>query len=297
MNCITLILMGVLTQMQVSTDPPAYSRGILKGIDIPTPSFAASIPEDELKDLSWIHFAVPDFVILSIDKQQGLYLSQNIQLFKTWILDRWGLDNLVFSKPVFVVCVPNKDLMSKLFQLKSSYSEVRMKNDKIDSIVLWLVLDAPPPDVIPNSLTIPVLEEFKQASQWEMPFWVSRGMAMLNKTTTKIREDIKYLSGIKTPLDIDAIVNMTEEKFKKLPEEQRKMIDKQCAVLTLLIRKEYGQDKLHLFLKDNSLEELGFKNRKQFEGIVHRYYQNLMSDVVNNVTPDQYLDIKRKEVY
>lgn len=261
---------------------------------------ASTSANSDIQNLVWNKWDTKNFVILSLDKSQGEYLFNNIELMKEWSLHRWGVPGKFdFSAPCKILCVPNRSLMKKLFHLDRSYAEVRFQDGKIKESVLWLVLDdLSPAETIPAALTVVCLREFEQIYKQQIGFWAHRGMAVLNGTPNQIKHDIGTL---KEELQQDSemffgkgLFETTEETWRTYDTEKKNLFDKESAVLCLLIRKEFGQDSFWKMATKDDLQILGFKDYAEFDTIFKKYVQNLVSDVSVNKTPISYLQINAK---
>lgn len=266
------------------------------------PHPAGSAPTDpSIQNLVWNKWDTTNFTILSIDEAQGKYLFENIEQMKKWALTRWGLPDIKFSAQCKVLCVPNKDLMKKLFRLENSQGEIRRNQDgSLSLTVLWLVLDGKPAEVIPPSLTMVCLAELEQSQRMRVPFWAVRGMSALNGTLPQIRNDLSALGGHLGKDDRmyfgTKLFAMTEDEWKKSDGELRMLYDRQAAALCLLLRKEFGQNNFHKFMSTNSSEQdlnnvYGFRGYDEFNRTFERYMLNLSRDIQGSRTPDDYLQI------
>jgi hypothetical protein len=80
------------------------------------------------------------------------------------------------------------------------------------------------------------------------------------------------------------------------------LYDQSALVFCLLLRKEFGQDAVHWFLKKSSdagpeaalKEVLGFDGYATFDRTFKRYMLDLTKDVQDQKTPDSYLQIIEK---
>lgn len=161
--------------------------------EIISPVGAAAPTDPALKDLAWNRYTTKSFVIMSIDDAQGKWMSGNMELVKSWCLERWGFPDFQFTKECRVFCVPNKALLKKLFNLDDSKAEIRQTNGKIEISAMWLVLDDKPSRVIPPQLTKICFAEFEQKHNVTIPFFAKNGMALLNGTIPDIRGHIVSL--------------------------------------------------------------------------------------------------------
>jgi len=261
------------------------------GVDVPT--------DPELKNLQWNRYAAENFSILSIDDAQGKWLSENMDKIRSWCLTRWGFPESKFTKECRVFCVPNKALLKKLFSLEQSKVEVRK-----DMTVMWLVLDDKPARTIPPQLTHICLTEFEAKHNVVIGWWFKRGSAQLNGTIPDIRQSVAALDDMlkkDRPIFVsEKMFTMTEEDYNKESAANKKIFDQQAVALCIMLRKEFGEAKLQGFLrissKNNSQDVLkvvyGFSGYGHFDKQYIRFMRDLTYDVLNNKTPDSYLEIR-----
>lgn len=279
---------------------PAFGQEMVSHLDIPVPSGQKAPVDPEIQNLVWNKWDTPNFIILSLDKQQGRYLYENIELMKKWASNRWGLPDVKFSSECKVLCVPNRELMKKLFRLDNSYGEVRRKDGKITISVLWLVLDGKPAELIPSALTEACVSEYEQSIGNKCGWWFHRGSSILNQTLPQIRGQIsnlqKSFSKDSKMFFSQSLFSMTEDQWLKETAENKLLFDQEAAALTLLLRKEFGQKMLHTFLMTKQSEQdfvavYGFANYAEFDATLKRYMFQLSGDIIANRTPNSYLEI------
>lgn len=272
--------------------------------EIISPVGAAAPTDPALKDLAWNRYTTKSFVIMSIDDAQGKWMSGNMELVKSWCLERWGFPDFQFTKECRVFCVPNKALLKKLFNLDDSKAEIRQTNGKIEISAMWLVLDDKPSRVIPPQLTKICFAEFEQKHNVTIPFFAKNGMALLNGTIPDIRGHIVSL-GTTVQKDQPIFISekmfaMTENEYVKQTPENKKIFDQQSVALCLLLRKEFGEAKLQGFLRmsvRNSPKDVlqvvyGFNSYAQFDQSYLRFMRDLSREVNQQRTPDSYLEIR-----
>jgi hypothetical protein len=250
------------------------------------------------KDLVWHRWTTGNFTILALEKKQGQYLAKNLERVKGWIMKRWGFPNIDFSAECRVLAVPNEKLMRKLFRIDRSMVEVRKDKDtgKIDLTVVWLLLDGSPSETIPPPLTKICLAELEQKYDLSMGLWMKYGLSALDQTIPDIRQDILTVGDL---IKKDDKIYLSKELFttEDLNKcENKDLFIKECEILCLFLRREFGQKKLHQFMKyKNPLKALdqlyGFSSYEQFDESMLRYMKDLGAGVENNSTPDTYLTI------
>lgn len=238
-----------------------------------TKASAPEIPED-LRGLVWNKWNTKNFIIISIDKDQGLYLKNNIEKTKTWLITRWGLDDFDFTGDCKIVCVSNKELLKRIFKLENSKFEIRKNKDgKIQLSAIWFSLED---KNMPTAEIMKIcLAEYGLAN--EIPDFCNQGMCFLSRDFEFIKNNI--LQNKDSILDIEFSKSMT---------------DVQAGVVCLLMRKEYGQENFIEYLKKKNLSCYGFDNEEKFQNTLSRYCVNLLEDLKNNKTPKDYIKINRR---
>ena len=263
-------------------------------------SFAQEDPD--LKDLAWHRYVTSNFTILSINDEQGLWVRNNIENIKVWCITRWGFPDVKFSKECRVFCVPDSAMLNKLFNLDSSKVEVRKKDNSIEITAMWLALDDKPAKILPSNLSQIIFAEFEQVNKFKFPIWAIKGMSNLNGLISDIKLDISILPENKL-FDLDSILNFQEDQFDKLSLDKQKIFVSQSTALCLMLRKEFGEVRLHSFFKVNfqqgsksAVEKvLGFKSTNDFQNTYTRYIKGLSKDVREKIIPESYLIIKKSE--
>lgn len=244
-----------------------------------------------------------NFTVVSIDDQQGAWLIKELDNIKKWCLTRWGLPDYQMTKECRIFCIPNKDLAKKLFNITESKWEIKRKDNKIEMSVLWLILDDKPIKVVPQFLSqvcfAGLEEEFNVNLNWALV----RGMSLLNRSPDVIRQDMLKMKDLfvkDSPLFLSKkMFETTEEEYKALSLEDRKLFDLQSMYLTLMLRKEFGEAKMQGFLKlsSNNPKEDVFKTIykfENFESFDSKYFEYMrdLSKGLEGKTPDSYLEIK-----
>lgn len=263
--------------------------------------------------IGWHHWERKPFNILSIDEQQGYTLHSYVPFIKTWIYERWGLEDINFSAECRIYATSNVDQMRTLFGgLDRSYcfviendtKTVVEQNNKIfavdDSSIkisyLWLILDKKPSETIPSALTLVCLKEYEHAKKIKFGYWFHRGCSVLNTSVSRLKTNIlyskKYLDGDMDMYWSKTLLTMTEDEWLLLDQSKRDLFDSQAAILTLMVRKEFGQDVLFdLLNKSSNIKVLGFDKYEVFDGKYRSYMKYLTADIVSRKTPDSYLKI------
>jgi hypothetical protein len=260
--------------------------------------------------LVWNKWQTENFVILSIDEKQGLWLSNNIEPMKTWVYTRWGLPDIKFPKRVYsekigpeagcmLMCVPTKELMQKIWKKEKSCVETRKDSSgKTTMNFILLLLDKSPAESVPYALTIACTRELEAKMEFKCNLALTRGMAALNGTLPQIRARINYLD--RQVVD-DTRMFVSKSMFSMeetdLPTTHEYLFDSQAAIVCLLLRKELGEEKfLELLMtfpfSESTLKKIyKFENFGAFDSTFKRFMRNLIEDVKSKKTPDNYLQI------
>lgn len=253
----------------------------------------------ETKKLAWHRYVTSNFTILSINDDQGIWMKNNLENIKVWCLTRWNFPDVKFSKECRIFCVPDNDMLSRLFNLSSSKVEIRKKDGSIEITAMWLALDDKPAKTIPIYLSEVILAEFEQVNNFKFPYWSVRGISHLNGSISDVKNLLVHLPESNF-IDIDTILSVKQDQYLKYSNEKQRLFDSQSVALCLLLRKEFGEIKLHNFLKvchksghATALQSvLGFNNVYDFEKTYHRYVKGLSKDLAERTTPDSYFTIK-----
>lgn len=250
--------------------------------------------DPDLKNLQWNRYVFENFVILSIDENQGEWLCKNVNKIFSWCSNRWGLESYSPKEECRIFCVPNKKLFKKLFNLDDSRAEVRLNEDGSVKInVIWLCLESENDDsVLPYASHI----VFSDPS---FPLWFSRGAQVLSLPSDSISSLIENgdLSGFMT---CKQLFSLDRKGYAALTPEKKKLVDKQSAILCLMLRNELGQTRLTYFLKSLEKNELelslassyGYKSLTDFESKYKMYCEDLSKEAVLNKVPSSYYYIK-----
>lgn len=255
--------------------------------------------DSDIEDLVWNRWTSKNFVVLCLNDLQAKYLHDHLELVKSWIFSRWGMYDIDFSKECRVICVDDPALFKKFFGLTESKFEKRKDID-----VLFLLVDDSPSKTIPIPLSKACLSEFAENYKTNFPWWAYVGMSELNGSISQIKQSmIEINNSIKSnnPMFFsEGLMEMTEVEYRKLSPEKRAIFDRNAAAFCLMIRKEFGQNKFLLFLKECSdgnskvalKNVLGFDSQNEFDGSFKRYMADLSQDCLLGKTPDSYLQIK-----
>jgi len=268
---------------------------------------ASNIPKD-IEGLEWNRWTSKNFTVLSLNNTQAEFLHKHLEQIKTWMLARWGFYDIDFSTECKMICVDDPALFEKLFKLTSSRVEVRRTPEgKIKETVVFLLINGSPSHTVPVPLTEVVMAEFQQKYNANFGWWSDRGIAVLNGSLGQIREELKdlkpRLEGNQPMYFSEGLLTMSRDQYASLSEANKRLFDQSAFCLCLMIRKEFGQDTFHQFLKtasdksglDALKEVLKFNDYEQFDRTFKRYMLDLTRDVLSGKTPDHYLQINGKD--
>jgi hypothetical protein len=251
--------------------------------------------DPELKNLQWNRYVEKNFVILSIDDEQGRWLSKNIDSIADWCLQRWGIQGATLSKECRIFCVPNKPLLKKLFQLEDSKVELKKSDNNSKEVsAIWVCLDPPSKESIAPYITRIVFAENNQS----YPFWFSRSAEILSSSLDNIKTHLDQ--NITTEEKVLELFSVNHEKYAKMNVDSKKKFDKQALILCLMLRKELGQRKLLSFIDEitkNDLESslkkvYGYKNLEDFNKKLNNYNKDFVNEFNLGKVPVSYFLIK-----
>ena len=262
--------------------------------------------DESISSLKWNRYTTKNFTILSIDDKQGKWLEENLESIKKWCLSRWGFENIDFNKECRIFVVPNKEMLKTLFNIVEPKVEIRKKNDELDLSVVWLSLDSNPANVIPTFITHVCLQNLQEKYKVKFDLWFERGISELNNTIFEAKDDLKGIAKNiieNNPMfTSEKLFNLKAEDFYKLSESKQQMFDNQSLALVLMLRKEFGETKLHNFVKtvpehgyQTMLNKIyGFKNYDHFDKSYFTYLKDISNEIIKNKVPDSYIQITPK---
>lgn len=258
----------------------------------------------EIEGLAWNRWTSKNFVVCSLNDPQAQYLHKHLEVVKTWIYNRWGLEDTDFSVPCKLICVDNKDLFKKLFNIEETKVELRHdSNGRINESVIFLLIDGPPSKTVPVPLSRVCYSEFSQTHTIVFPLWAEIGMSELNGTIDQIKYNIinikNHLNNEEPIFYSEALLNLNKDQYQQLDLNKKNLFSHSSVLFCLFLRKEFGQDVYLDFIKESfkNSPEFALKNVLRFSDYSHldktfkRYMIDLSKDVVGNVTPNSYLQI------
>lgn len=250
-------------------------------------------------ELQWNRYTTKsNFVVLSLDDNQGKWLSENLDGLRTSFLSKWGFDDFKSTVEVRIFCVPDQNLLKKLFSIDKPRIEKRE-----NLIAMWLVLSDNLSSDLSSYLQEAVLYDYELSLKKELPFWFKRGAVVLSNNAEQVNQQLKNLKNSfdeKKTFSADRVFKMEPEAFDKEGQDLKDMYDQQAAALCLMLRKEFGGLKLKNFLESCSSQgvEKSLNTVYHFNGVNHfgKQYQHYLKDICSQAVEDKialsYLEIK-----
>lgn len=266
-------------------------------------------PDDEIiKDKVWNRWTTQNFVVCSLSNAQAKYLHDHLEEIKTWLFQRWGFYDINFKSECKLICVDDAELYKKLFKLDNSSVEIRRNADgTIKETVIFLLLNDAPSRTVPMALTEVCLAEFEQEYKVKFGWWAHRGIAVLNGTLNNVRRNIEgqvaVLAKQEPTFYSRTLFETTEEVYKTFDVEKKAMYDRVAMMMCLMLKKEFGTTKFQEMMRDTSVGKtpesaiqtvLQFKGYDDFDLSFKRYMKDLVEDVANKKTPDDYLQVEAR---
>jgi hypothetical protein len=239
--------------------------------------------KDSIKDLIWNRYQTDNFTILSIDKKQGEYLFKNIESIKKECLRRWGLKDTVLSKDCRIMVTPNKELLRRLFGLQSHRIEFR---DNVAAI--WL--DSENPNEFNDSVKEVITEVCFRDLDPSLSFVACKGLSNLNTSLDNIKQ---ILSRVMETQPGTNFLKVTEKDYQKMNQENKDKFDTESLVFCLMLKKEFGSNKLLEYFLGKNEKICGFDS-KSLNSSYNRYYRDIFNELKKDKIPDSYLNIGKE---
>jgi hypothetical protein len=277
-----------------------FIQSLIAQDNLPATTAIDVVADDpEIKNLEWNRYVTNNFTILSIDDKKGKEISENIESIKASALIRWGFPDVKFNKECRVFCVPNYSLLKKLFNINTGKVQLRKEIN-----VIWCIGDDKPSRSLLPFVTQVCLSEYETSKSTVLPFWFKRGCIAINNSIPDVKDLLKSFNDVarkeQFTYSSEQMFTVVEDDYNKQNTESKKIFDQQAACLCLMLRKEFGEAKLQGFIRlqiKNKPEDVlrliyGFSSFSNFDKQYVRYMKDLCSDIVDEKTPDSYLEIK-----
>lgn len=238
---------------------------------------------------TWNKWETESFIILSIEKDHGLSLKGSLESLKDECSERWGLEKTSLKAKCKVVCVRDAEMLKRFFGVDSPRAETRRDSSgKISTSAIWLDFK--------RIQELPSLVMFICASDGSFgsnKLYIQRGMSLLSLPSERVKSELKQ-SG---KLDFAEVSSLNSEKWFDLSPQDRALFDRRSALVCLMLRKEFGQERFLNFLsgsqdQDSVRSVYGFGDAAEFNGTLNRYSENLSKDIGEGITPDSYVTVK-----
>ena len=261
----------------------------------------------EIEGKVWNRWTSENFTVLSLNDTQAQYLHKHLELVKTWIYGRWGFSDLSMVGECKIICVDDPVLFNKMFRLTNTKVEIRLGEEgKIKECIIFVLINDAPSHTIPMPLTEVCMSQFAERYNVKVGWWTFRGMSLLNGTLDQIKSSLSDLAPVvqsnQPTYFSKGLFDMTKDQYLAMDAERRRLYDHSAMVFCLLLRKEFGQDKFHNFLKESSdlgpseslKKVLGFESQEEFDRTFKRYMLDITRDIKAGRTPNSYLQIREK---
>lgn len=246
-------------------------------VPFPSPTAQRKAPPG-LEGLVWNKWDTRHFSVLSIDKAEGKEVQSEIESERLGAIGRWSIDG---SKDFYckLVCVKDPDMLKKMFSIDVPICEVRRKSDGTPEVAaIWI--DRTRMDLLSSLL----LEA--ELSFGEYPLYIRRGIPLIERPTRSLKSSL----GLASEEPCSSIVDL--KKSELLFKTDSASFDADSAVLCLMARREFGGVRFASVVASDPADlfgRLGFASQKDLDGTFVRYRKNLLQDLKDGKTPDDYL--------
>jgi hypothetical protein len=235
-----------------------------------------------------------NFEILSNHEGKSEYLSQHVEFMKESIFKRWGFDDIKFSRKCMVICIDNKDLYKKFFNLDKSVYRASLIHDGKDISVIWTCVDGDWRDSdLSEKLTEACLREYEIANKIKFPKWMITGISVLNGSESDIYETLMQAEDMLKDEHCTADEILQQDVNSKNIDKWNRV---QSTMLCLFLKKEFPAKDMESFCAMGPLqvvkEYYGFSSYEEFNHQFEKYVFDLSHDMKSGKTPKKYyLDI------
>jgi hypothetical protein len=202
------------------------------------------------------------------------------------------------------MCVPTKNLMSKLFKLTEPKFEIAKTQNGREITAMWLILDDVPTRTVSSFLTNICFSEFQKKFNCQLNWGIVRGMSILNSDVKKIRLEMSQMNSFfrndKELFLSKKILEISESDWNKLSPEEKDLFDLQSAYLVLLIRQEFGEAKFQWFMKalsqagpEAALRVCDYSGYDEFDKAYFAYMRDLSKDLIDNKATNNYISPRK----
>jgi hypothetical protein len=241
------------------------------------------------ENFTWNKWETENFIIMSIEKDQGLSLKGSVESLKDEHSERWGLERAGLKAKCKVVCVRDAEMLKRFFGVDSPRAETRRDSSgKILTSAIWV--DFKRIQELPSLVAFICVSD---GSLGDNRLYVQRGISLLSLPSERVKSELKQ-SG---KLDFAEVSSLSSEKWFDLSSQDRALFDRRSALICLMLRKEFGEERFLKFLlgtqDQNSVRSVyGFRDAAEFNSTLNRYSENLSKDIGEGITPDSYVTVK-----
>lgn len=235
------------------------------------------------EDLIWNKWDTENFIILSLDKKQGLDLRDSVEKIRTEFLNSWGIESQNSTVKCKLICVPDQQFLSKFFNINAPHCEVRYDSSgNVSVCAIWIDYNRLDNlSSLVGSISISVLPR-------KMNPAIRQGVVALSATP----ESIRALLGSSSEVDTKTLFTTDINSAKDKDDYKRK-----SALLCLMLRREFGKDNFAAFMQSQQGEDqirsfFGFSGHEELSKTLSRYSKHLSNDIIGGKTPDKYLIIR-----
>lgn len=241
------------------------------------------------ENFTWNKWETDNFIILSIEKAEGLSIKRMIESLKNDHAQRWGLEKNNLNAKCKVMCVRDSEMLKRFFGVDSPRAETRRDNSgKIVTSAIWIDFK--------RVQELPSLVAFICASDGSFgdnKLFVQRGVSLLSLPPKRVKSELAQSGN----LEFSDISSLTSEKWFALSPQERATFDRKSALVCLMLRKEFGEQRFLEFLRgeqdqDSIRSVYGFKDVSEFNNTLNRYCENISKDIGAGATPDSYVTVK-----
>jgi len=240
----------------------------------------------EKEKFTWNKWETENFIVLSIDKEHGLEFRKKIESIKDSHFEKWGLKESKLKTKCKIICVRDSEMLKRFFGIESPRAESkRGSSGSISTSAIWIDYK--------RSEELPSLVAFICSSESGDKWYVQRGVCLLSLPSERIKSELAQASA----LNFSEIFACDSEKWLGFSPEDRAIFDRKSAMVCLMLRREFGQERFLEFLSSeqdqNAIKTVyGFSDLPRFDETLNRYCRNLSADISRGITPDSYLKVQ-----